>query len=195
MTYRPGGAGTHRTSSQARSPRRRWDASAASLRGTRPPEHSGRPHAGAHHACGHALGVRDRSRCPVPGGDIREIRAPRTETLRRRRGLYAFRKHSASAPPPLRHLGNTGTVFVVSTGMTNITAAAEEREPTVSKLLLVPLDDIVVFPNMNVTLTIDVGDEERVLLVPSTRANTPRSAPSPRSPTRSGCRAAAPPWR
>jgi ATP-dependent Lon protease len=36
----------------------------------------------------------------------------------------------------------------------------------VSKLLLVPLDDIVVFPQMNVTLTIDVGDEERVLLVP-----------------------------
>jgi ATP-dependent Lon protease len=36
----------------------------------------------------------------------------------------------------------------------------------VSKLLLVPLDDIVVFPHMNVTLTVDVGDEERVLLVP-----------------------------
>ncbi len=35
-----------------------------------------------------------------------------------------------------------------------------------SKLLLVPLDDIVVFPNMNVTLTVDVGDETRVLLVP-----------------------------
>ena len=33
-------------------------------------------------------------------------------------------------------------------------------------LLLVPLEDIVVFPNMNVTLTVDVGDEERVLLVP-----------------------------
>ena len=44
--------------------------------------------------------------------------------------------------------------------------SAEERDPTVSKLLLVPLDDIVVFPNMNVTLTVDVGDEERVLLVP-----------------------------
>jgi ATP-dependent Lon protease len=42
----------------------------------------------------------------------------------------------------------------------------EEREPPVSKLLLVPLDDIVVFPNMNVTLTVDVGDEDRVLLVP-----------------------------
>jgi ATP-dependent Lon protease len=37
---------------------------------------------------------------------------------------------------------------------------------SVSKLLLVPLDDIVVFPNMNVTLTVDVGDEKRVLLVP-----------------------------
>jgi ATP-dependent Lon protease len=33
-------------------------------------------------------------------------------------------------------------------------------------LLLVPLEDIVVFPNMNVTLTVDVGDEDRVLLVP-----------------------------
>jgi ATP-dependent Lon protease len=34
------------------------------------------------------------------------------------------------------------------------------------RLLLIPLEDIVVFPNMNVTLTVDVGDEERVLLVP-----------------------------
>ncbi|MDX6480408.1 MAG: ATP-dependent Lon protease [Gaiellaceae bacterium] len=33
-------------------------------------------------------------------------------------------------------------------------------------LLLVPLEDTVVFPGMNVTLTVDVGDEERVLLVP-----------------------------
>jgi ATP-dependent Lon protease len=40
-----------------------------------------------------------------------------------------------------------------------------EIEP-VSRLLLVPLEDIVVFPNMSVTLTVDVGDEERVLLVP-----------------------------
>ena len=35
-----------------------------------------------------------------------------------------------------------------------------------TRLLLVPLDDLVVFPNMNVTLTVDVADEERVLLVP-----------------------------
>jgi ATP-dependent Lon protease len=34
------------------------------------------------------------------------------------------------------------------------------------RLLLVPLEDIVVFPNMNVTLTVDVGNEDRVLLIP-----------------------------
>jgi ATP-dependent Lon protease len=33
-------------------------------------------------------------------------------------------------------------------------------------LRLIPLDDTVVFPNMDVTLAVDVGDEERVLLVP-----------------------------
>jgi ATP-dependent Lon protease len=33
-------------------------------------------------------------------------------------------------------------------------------------LLLVPLEDVVVFPNMTVTLPVEVGDEERVLLVP-----------------------------
>ncbi|MDH4176374.1 MAG: endopeptidase La [Thermoleophilia bacterium] len=35
-----------------------------------------------------------------------------------------------------------------------------------TRLVLVPLDDVVVFPNMNVTLAIEVGDAERVLLVP-----------------------------
>jgi ATP-dependent Lon protease len=35
-----------------------------------------------------------------------------------------------------------------------------------SKLLLVPLDDLVVFPSMDVTLTVDTGGEEHVLLVP-----------------------------
>src|SRR3954447_16129694 len=35
-------------------------------------------------------------------------------------------------------------------------------------LLLVPVDDSVVFPHMTVTLAVDVGDEERVLLVPRT---------------------------
>ena len=33
-------------------------------------------------------------------------------------------------------------------------------------LLLIPLEDVVVFPHMSVTLPVDVGDEERVLLVP-----------------------------
>jgi ATP-dependent Lon protease len=35
-----------------------------------------------------------------------------------------------------------------------------------SRLLLVPLDDAVVFPGMSVTLAVDVGEEDRVLLVP-----------------------------
>jgi ATP-dependent Lon protease len=36
----------------------------------------------------------------------------------------------------------------------------------VETLLLVPVDESVVFPHMTVTLAVDVGDEERVLLVP-----------------------------
>src|SRR5579884_1701591 len=35
-----------------------------------------------------------------------------------------------------------------------------------TRLLLVPLDDTVVFPGMSLTLAIDTGQEERVLLVP-----------------------------
>ena len=35
-----------------------------------------------------------------------------------------------------------------------------------SNLLLVPLDEMVVFPNMSVAVSVDVGDEERVFLVP-----------------------------
>jgi ATP-dependent Lon protease len=42
----------------------------------------------------------------------------------------------------------------------------QARSDGLSTMLLVPLEDLVVFPNMNVTLTVDVGDEDRVLLVP-----------------------------
>ena len=35
-----------------------------------------------------------------------------------------------------------------------------------STMLLVPIEDIVVFPHMTVTLTVEVGDEEHVLLMP-----------------------------
>jgi len=35
-----------------------------------------------------------------------------------------------------------------------------------NSLLLLPLDDTVVFPTMDVTLPVDAGDEERVLLIP-----------------------------
>ena len=38
--------------------------------------------------------------------------------------------------------------------------------PSVSTMLLVPIEDIVVFPHMTVTLTVEVGDAEHVLLMP-----------------------------
>jgi ATP-dependent Lon protease len=47
-----------------------------------------------------------------------------------------------------------------------ITPEEEKGENLVSKFLLVPLEDVVVFPNMNVTLAVDVDGEDRVLLVP-----------------------------
>ncbi len=37
---------------------------------------------------------------------------------------------------------------------------------TTKNLRLIPLDDVVVFPNMGLTLTIEVGDDEKVVLVP-----------------------------
>src|SRR5664279_5610137 len=47
-------------------------------------------------------------------------------------------------------------------------ADSSHTEPLQPKKLLrlIPLDDTVVFPNMGITLTIDVGDDERVVLVP-----------------------------
>jgi ATP-dependent Lon protease len=48
---------------------------------------------------------------------------------------------------------------------------ASETTPTTPsvpkpRLRLIPLDDTVVFPNMGITLTVDVGEDERVVLVP-----------------------------
>ena len=49
------------------------------------------------------------------------------------------------------------------------------------KLLLIPLDDSVLFPDMTATIAADVGDEERVLRAAArTTASSPRSARSPR---------------
>src|SRR3954464_565402 len=42
----------------------------------------------------------------------------------------------------------------------------EGQANLMTQLLLIPLDDTVVFPTMDVTLPVDVGDDERVLLVP-----------------------------
>src|ERR687894_1431316 len=41
-----------------------------------------------------------------------------------------------------------------------------EGQARMTSLLLIPLDDTVVFPTMDVTLPVDVGDDERVLLIP-----------------------------
>ncbi|HTB70267.1 MAG TPA: endopeptidase La [Solirubrobacteraceae bacterium] len=45
------------------------------------------------------------------------------------------------------------------------TPQTESSQPK-QLLRLIPLDDTVVFPNMGITLTVDVGDDERVVLVP-----------------------------
>jgi ATP-dependent Lon protease len=45
------------------------------------------------------------------------------------------------------------------------TPTTQPSEPG-QRLRLIPLDDTVVFPNMGITLTVDVGDDERVVLVP-----------------------------
>src|SRR6266550_7052775 len=42
---------------------------------------------------------------------------------------------------------------------------ARTSEPT-PLIRLIPLEDAVVFPNMGITLTVDVGDDQRVVLVP-----------------------------
>src|SRR2546426_7085704 len=49
-----------------------------------------------------------------------------------------------------------------STSNNSARSAGEPKEA----LRLIPLDDTVVFPNMGITLTADVGDDERVVLVP-----------------------------
>jgi ATP-dependent Lon protease len=48
---------------------------------------------------------------------------------------------------------------------TSPTTTNEDAQPH-ETLLLLPLEDVVVFPTMDITLPVDVGDDERVLLVP-----------------------------
>ncbi|HXB15253.1 MAG TPA: endopeptidase La [Solirubrobacteraceae bacterium] len=50
--------------------------------------------------------------------------------------------------------------------MAQTDAETSTPQPSGERLRLIPLDDTVVFPNMGITLTIDVGDDERVVLVP-----------------------------
>ncbi len=52
--------------------------------------------------------------------------------------------------------------------MTPPSSPPDQTNPVESgeRLRLIPLDDTVVFPNMGITLTIDVGEDKRVVLVP-----------------------------
>jgi ATP-dependent Lon protease len=52
-----------------------------------------------------------------------------------------------------------------SSADTNLPATPGTPQPK-PPLRLIPLDDTVVFPNMGVTLTVDVGEDEQVVLVP-----------------------------
>ena len=58
-------------------------------------------------------------------------------------------------------------------------------------LLLVPLDDTVVFPTMDVTLPVDVAGEDRVLLVPRHDGEFAKVGTIATSARSSGCPAAA----
>jgi ATP-dependent Lon protease len=51
---------------------------------------------------------------------------------------------------------------------TSTSSEQHQTQPSIPKqtLRLIPLEDTVVFPSMGITLTVDVGDDERVVLVP-----------------------------
>src|ERR1700730_3910638 len=55
------------------------------------------------------------------------------------------------------------TIPMASQAQNDNTSATGQPKPL---LQLIPLDDTVVFPNMGITLTVDVGDDKRVVLVP-----------------------------
>src|SRR4029450_3084760 len=61
---------------------------------------------------------------------------------------------------------NSGQIqrFAAKLGLVPQTTERDQMET----MLLVPLDDSIVFPGMTVTLALDLGEESRVLLVPRT---------------------------
>jgi ATP-dependent Lon protease len=79
-----------------------------------------------------------------------EEKAPQPHVPRPRRGDHCD-AHAADSSSPF-----IGTICIPATRI----------GVPLTDLLLVPLEDTVVFPGMNVTLTVDVGDEDRVVLVP-----------------------------
>jgi ATP-dependent Lon protease len=55
---------------------------------------------------------------------------------------------------------------MASTPTSSVSGPHPPPEQSKPVLRLIPLDDTVVFPSMGITLTVDVGDDERVVLVP-----------------------------
>ena len=65
-----------------------------------------------------------------------------------------------------------------------------------NRLRIIPLDDTVVFPGMPVTLSVDVGSDDRVLLVPEAAEHVrTRWASSRKCPSACGSPAAGSPCR
>jgi ATP-dependent Lon protease len=67
-------------------------------------------------------------------------------------------ENNGSKPQPER-----GADVLAASAAQSADSASDARKPL---LRLIPMDDTVVFPNMGITLTVEVEDDERVVLVP-----------------------------
>ena len=117
-------------------------------------------------------------------------RASPWPSARRIRGAGArlgARTATTRAPYESRGLRSAATVASATIPGSSRTDLAD-----MTSLLLIPLDDTVVFPTMDVTLPVDTADEDRVLLVPrhegeyasvGTIARSPSSSAFPAAPT------------
>ena len=120
---------------------------------------------------GHRLGAAGRAARAGPEGRLRADQPLGREDEPRRSSLREPRLPGTAGDgdivmvaelPRRSSLGRPGPPSVLGT----LSIPTTETERFLEKLLLIPLEDSVVFPHMSVTLTVDTGDEERVLLVP-----------------------------
>ncbi len=74
--------------------------------------------------------------------------------------------NNGSKPAPERGAGVTPAAPASTSTPAPSASVPNTRDPRKPLLRLIPMDDTVVFPNMGITLTVEVEDEERVVLVP-----------------------------